>query len=598
MRTFNPEKELNKIQKGNKNKIILGVISLLLVITIGSSYALYQIRYNKRIIYTTVDKFYSKDIQISLYVDGKKDTTSETFPGKESGKIFSHITCENGSSGVFDNTKWELSLKITKQDKCNVYFITGNLPNPPELYQGMIPVTYDNDGNVYVANVTSDWYNYQDHRWGNAVLVDASNPEIKAKYFNETELRDDIAGEQISIEEILQMYVWIPRYKYQLFNVGLSGTPKQIINIKFEKGTETTGDITCKYTNEGNGEITESCLNKEGEEASKGEWYTHPAFTFKGTTEESGTELPGIWVGKFESSDPTSENGRKNGNNINEVTILPNKTSLIGTDVSTEFYATRKIEEENTSIYNLNSVEIDTHMMKNIEWGAVAYLTQSMYGIYKNESTCNIEGMDFNECEVWINNTVQGAGKTGSVTNNYGGTATGCVGDTVSGLFRWSNDDGLPANCPDGKKWNQNGIKSSTTGNMYGVYDMSGGAFDRVMSAIVTQSNGELYISRTGFQTNTLPESKYYDMYTFSDENFTYERGHLGDATRETLLIFGNTKGGWNLDYAYFPYVTPSFWFNRGGGYGEGRAAGIFSLYAGEGGLNFYGSFRVVLTAQ
>ncbi len=607
MRTFNPEKELKKIQKGNKNKIILGVCLLLLIVAIGSSYALYQIKYNKRIIYTTVEPFYRKDIQISLYVDGEKDTTSETFPGKESGKIFSHITCENGSSGVFDNTKWELELKITKQDKCNVYFITGNLPNAPELYQGMIPVVYDNDGNVYVADTNSDWYNYQDHRWGNAVLVDNTKEGVTAKYFDSNnKLREDISGEQIPMDEILQMYVWIPRYKYQLFNVNNEGVPKQIINIKFEKGIENTGNIKCTYTNNGDGTITEDCKDKDTKAIVKNtDWYTHPAFTFKGTTEDSGTELKGFWVGKFEPSDPMDENGRLL-DKINEITILPNKTSMVFKTVSTMFYATRDIELKQANKYNLNAEQIDTHMMKNMEWGAVAYLSQSVYGIYKDEKTCNIDEMDFDKCEIWTNNTVQGGGPW-DVKYAWGGSATGCVGDSVSAEAIWNEDDNSPAKCRVGNRWNEKGVNASTTGNIYGIYDMSGGSHEYVMGAIVNQKDGGLYLARSEFTTTDgekkLPDSKYYDIYTFSAEETTHERGHLGDATKEILRVLGRTDGGWNFDYSLFPRIDTSSndptapWFLRGGVSTDKAYAGVFlfSTYTGQS-WNIE-TFRSVLSA-
>ena len=74
------------------------------------------------------------------------------------------------------------------------------------------------------------------------------------------------------------MYVWIPRYKYKLFNVSGATTSAQMIEIEFENST------TSKSSGSQNGE-----------------WLTHPAFTF-GTT-----ELNGIWVGKFESSNSTSD---------------------------------------------------------------------------------------------------------------------------------------------------------------------------------------------------------------------------------------------------------------------------------------------------
>ena len=120
MRMFNPEKELNKIQKGNKNKIILGVISLLLIVAIGSSYALYQIKYNKQIIYTTVEPFYSKDMQLAVYVDNKKQ---EDFPSKEEGYLYEGIECENEEiSANFNSKTWELELKLDKPNRCNVKF--------------------------------------------------------------------------------------------------------------------------------------------------------------------------------------------------------------------------------------------------------------------------------------------------------------------------------------------------------------------------------------------------------------------------------------------------------------------------------------------
>ncbi len=120
MRTFNPEKELRKIQKGNKNKVILGVIALLLVIAIGSSYALYQIKYNKRIIYTTVDKFYSKDMQLAVYIEGVK---KDAFPDKDDGYVFSDYKCENNTIITFDYNDWMATVTATGPDKCTLSFV-------------------------------------------------------------------------------------------------------------------------------------------------------------------------------------------------------------------------------------------------------------------------------------------------------------------------------------------------------------------------------------------------------------------------------------------------------------------------------------------
>ena len=123
MRTFNPEKELNKIQKGNKNKIIYGIIALLLVVAIGSSYALYQIKYNKQIIYTTVEPFYSKDLQIAVYVNGEK---KDAFPSKDGEYSYAAYECEKDSIITFDEEEWSATLTTNHQDKCNIYFVDNN----------------------------------------------------------------------------------------------------------------------------------------------------------------------------------------------------------------------------------------------------------------------------------------------------------------------------------------------------------------------------------------------------------------------------------------------------------------------------------------
>lgn len=90
-------------------------------------------------------------------------------------------------------------------------------PSAPELYQGLIPVTYDATGNIVVADTSKEWYNYTNHNWASAVLVNCSSTTIKNKYFNSNmSIKSSIVGTTMSMDEILEMYVWIPRYKYLL----------------------------------------------------------------------------------------------------------------------------------------------------------------------------------------------------------------------------------------------------------------------------------------------------------------------------------------------------------------------------------------------
>ena len=364
--------------------------------------------------------------------------------------------------------------------------------NKPELLDNMIPIVYDGNNWVY-ADVKEAWYNYDNKEWANAVVL---NDNITKN-----------VGETITEEEIALWYVWIPRYKYQLFNANNGSVDEQLINVAFESGTATTGTVSCTdidFVANPTNAASETCTN-----ASNGNWYTHPAFTF------GSEQLTGFWVGKFEVS-----------GSIDEITIKPNVSSLRSQTVSSFFTAIQNM----SSTYNLIG---DSHMMKNMEWGAVAYLKQSIYGL--------------GETDIGINNN-----------SNY---ITGCGAAAGS-------DESSSCNAYN----TTNGMLASTTGTVYGVYDMSGGAFEYVMGNMV-DSSGAFYSSDSGF--SSAPDVKYYDKYTYDGSSgFTsHGRGKLGDATKETLSTFGDRYGGWYSDYANFVHSSQS-WFVRSGG--RISAAGVF----------------------
>ena len=290
----------------------------------------------------------------------------------------------------------------------------------PELYQGMLPVNISDTGAITVADTSKEWYRYTKRNWANAVLVNCADSTIKNKYFtSDMKINQSIVGQTIAISEIQQMYVWIPRYKYQLWNAANGSSNPQMINITFES----------KDTSKSSG-------------ASNGTYLTHPAFTF-GTT-----ELNGIWVGKFETSGTTTN-----------VQIKPNQQSLTNITVSDMFNASRNIENTYASNYGIDSSLIDTHMMKNMEWGAVAYLSSSIYGRYTASSTCISSG-----CETWINNVNTAA------SGSYGPSITGCSSSNVS-----ASAVNL-SSCANGYSWSELGVNASVNGNITDIYDMSGGA--------------------------------------------------------------------------------------------------------------------------
>ena len=121
---------------------------------------------------------------------------------------------------------------------------------------------------------------------------------------------------------------------------------------------------------------------------------------------------------------------------------------------------------------------------------------------------------------------------------------------------------------------------------------MSGGVWEYVMGNMVNGS-GEFYPSSGGTFS---PIEKYYDAYTYNTSPSTYERGKLGDATKETLKTFGNTSGGWYRDYAFFPSSSAS-WFARGGDSDDGLDAGVFDFGINGGGGSYRsGSARLVVS--
>ena len=424
---------------------------------------------------------------------------------------------QDDNQGVSFSTK--ISINETK-DYVEPEYTDNVIAEATELAQGMIPVKFDDAGNVIVADTHAKWYDYEAHEWANAVLVNCADSAIKSKYFDSNnKVLASAVGKTISMDEIMQMYVYIPRYKYQLFNAEDGTSVEQAINITFESKT------TAKSTGTKNGE-----------------WLTHPAFTF------GDTELAGIWVGKFETSNTSSL-----------PKIVPNVSSLRDMNVSHQFNTSRLMTTTLASTYG-TSTNDDSHMMKNMEWGAVAYLSSSIYGRYTNASTCIESG-----CEVWINNN-----------SNY---TTGCAGSSVSTPYPVSTCNA----------WNTaKGVNASTTGNIYGIYDMSGGAWEYVMG------NYNDTIGWADF--SSMPEAKYYDKYTGANSNGDFTKYHLGDATKETLKTKSKRENAWYQDYNYSVYSSDP-WVGRGGGCDSSTKAGVFSFGGSAGGSSSDNAFRVVLGA-
>ena len=394
----------------------------------------------------------------------------------------------------------------------------------PVLSDNLVPVVLSDDGTVTKADIKEQWYKYEDKEWANAVML-SDNSQA---YNN---------GDTIPEDNIEAYFVWIPKYSYQIFNLGetdgyTSSKPNSSnakeIQIKF--GTTNTSDSN-------NGECTTPMTSGASGNCSVGDYMTHPAFISMNTN--------GLWVAKFETT-----------GDINNLTVKPGIASVRSQTVKSMFEAAYNYQRGN-----------DSHMMKNTEWGALAYLSHSKYGI---------------NTEVRINNN-----------SNY---ITGYAATDSSDQSKYPGTTGTDASVT--LPYNTStGYKASTTGNITGIYDMSGGTWEYMASL-----RNETYGS-SGFDATTLKtyNSKYYDTYDGSSAATTYSKRILGDATGEMgpFYLYQDADSSKNIHNSWYAdgsdFVDSSNpWFFRGGGYVYGVLAGQFYFGHYTGGANSSVGLRLV----
>ena len=238
----------------------------------------------------------------------------------------------------------------------------------------------------------------------------------------------------------------------------------------------------------------------------------HPAF-LDGTENEFENgewdeELEGIWVGKFENS------------KTNATSTSAGNTSIIKVQPGVKGW--RYVDIENMNAYSIAYCEeLQSHVLKNSEWGAVAYLTESAYG--RNGTEIEHNGGDF----------VTGGGAE--------------------------------------KAYIELNQAQSTTGNVYGIYDLSGCSYER-MYAYYSEEKSTKYSTTYGYDSNGNTGSNASKYYKY------------GDATFET--------SGWHSDLENFS----TSWVCRGGNENTGKeAAGIFNYYYDLGYSASKAGFRMAL---
>ena len=362
----------------------------------------------------------------------------------------------------------------------------------PELLDNMIPVVYDNEKNSWVkADTRTIYFNYADKSWANAILVGKGNAEDKNSKSRDYYLSDEAIGNTIYEGDILGFYVWIPRYKYKVFNVNNKSEEPSEIDIVFENKN------------------TSKSIKEES-----GSYLTHPAFSYN-------NEINGFWVSKFQNSAALTSSCYNDNNECDSTSIslysLPIDNKITNISISNAHLNALNMNKED-NIYGL-SEDTNPHILTNLEWGAISYLANSKYGINKNITT-------------------------------------------------------------NGKIYKEN-LENSTTGNIMGVFEMSGLNQEMVMGNY-NQDSGKTKDDNSGFK-----DYGQVDWPTIIDyySGITSKNRILGDATGETT--------GWYDSYAKF--VNGEYPFFTRGGIIEGKAS-IYNYNSYSGSKNNMVAFRTSLS--
>ncbi len=497
--------------------------------------------------------------------------------------------------------------------------------NAPRLTSGMTPIKFTEPTNTEkgaVVETTSndvDWYDYEAKNWANAQTEDGS------------------------------MWVWIPRFAYRV------NSSTQTFDVVFLVGTTDT------YYDENGKAQTAKCCTSENEVVDTTTGFTvHPAFTDETAINYRNggwdKEITGIWVAKFEAGYASGNNNapvKESSVNYTQDTSWVRSIELHGNSTTgdgagearnwldgiygdtitaikypvfqpvtysmnyinhSDAYNIAKVLTENGNIYGFNTVA-DSHLMKNSEWGAVAYLSKSKYGL-------NTENIAINN----INLNSGGKIRTESAGGNNVDSVyaiTGCTTGNEDAEEKIATIDNINATTENTAvneifTWNQlNGTKASSTGTIYGIYDISGGLWERITGYIANGNpNLKAYALSMAYNNESVLKTistKYETVYLHnssydntgitntadnrnaaSTNNWLANQLIYGDAIQETSTAGNGNDNSWYQDQSYFPYLSNPL-ILRGGDFYSNSEAGFFSFFPNNGYANSYSGFRVTL---
>ena len=500
--------------------------------------------------------------------------------------------------------KKETSLLDQYESELNKYVENGRWDgtvNKPELMTGMSAIKFtdptDSAEGTTVDTTSNDteWYNYEDKKWANAKTEDGS------------------------------MWVWIPRYAYRIHKEN--GVETQKFDVVFLVGLTDT-----YYDENGKLQTAQRQTSEDQTIVTNGDTYTvHPAFTNESSINYANggwdVELAGIWVAKFEAGYASGNNSAtvkaSSVNYSQDTAYVPAVETGTTTKTATarnwldgeygstttaikyptfqgltysmnyinhnDVYRISKVLTESGNIYGLSSNSTDSHLMKNSEWGAVSYLSQSKYGLDGTEIVIN---------SVYLNNTTK---SIYAVTGCASSTADASTVSTTIGALNNRTQSSVYV-------WTQkNGTAASSTGTIYGIYDMAGGISERTSSLINNKNdNLKTYGSQIIADLNNGKSTKYITIYPTgetlgqtmaqaSQANYTNNTKIYGDAIKETSTL-GTGTNSWYSDCSDFVGLSTPFLLH-GGYYGGTSISGCFAFGRTSGNGSYNRGFRSVLVS-
>ncbi|MBQ8299684.1 MAG: hypothetical protein IJX99_07545 [Clostridia bacterium] len=453
------------------------------------------------------------------------------------------------------------------------------LPNVPAMATGMTAIVWDGTLDIPTEEIeinhntwkTKDgeevtWYNYEigdnvndkrENIWANAKTADGSYWVWIPRYAYKITYYEDTA--KTIVKGYYQNSTAKGMHYYQSDGITVASNPDDVkttnvmIDIIFLDGVSST-----QYKEE-NIETNAITIKQLPEE-----YIVHPAFTGANTSTISNslgkwsTDVTGIWVAKFEASRADSKIDEQGVSTT--IKSVPSVKSFTNVKVGDAY----KYSE-------LMFPGLYSHLMKNSEWGAVAYLTYSAYGRNGHEPAGNRNS-----------GFVTGGGGAG--TSAYTATASKFEGSYAYDVRASISTSGMYA---------------STTGNIYGIYDLVGGASEFV-ATYVANSDECIQTNAEKMTQTTTPSLR--EVYSVADTDAAinnYNRNGLQDAIYGNAIYETSTgylgNYGVESDTTNFPATTKPF-FTRGGSAKDGSGAGLFNFDQSDGAANEETGFRPVLT--